>query len=280
METNLRNYFKSNDLIIEKLSVDEHLAQKMLSLSLGNRKFSKDNLLFLEKELKSGNFTYKNGESIKFNKNGNLIDGHHRLKAVVNTGITTTFLITKGVEREDTLDSGKKRSLKDKMDMSSNEILREQSDKAKTIVCYLRLNRGLNFSNTGWKNEIPLESIQTTLIEFSDLVNEITENYKKLKNPKKNPWYVGQYDKKETSIICSMILDLIVNYNIKKDVIFDFISKTFSLDSCEDNKLDKYRKFIIKDKIQTKGHRMSFNTFKDEFYKNIIQYNERKKVGC
>ena len=56
-----------------------------------------------------------NGETIKFDSKGNLLDGQHRLSMVVKTGITMETHALFGVDSKGflTLDSGKKRSAAD-----------------------------------------------------------------------------------------------------------------------------------------------------------------------
>ena len=53
-----------------------------------------------------------NGETIKFNCNGDLIDGQHRLTGCVEAGVPFTTYVVRGLPHEafDTLDQGKKRS--------------------------------------------------------------------------------------------------------------------------------------------------------------------------
>ena len=58
-----------------------------------------------------------NGDSIKFARNGRLVDGQHRLSAVVDSGETLETFACGGLDPEifDTLDIGKKRTLTDMM---------------------------------------------------------------------------------------------------------------------------------------------------------------------
>lgn len=53
-----------------------------------------------------------NGESIKFDVHGRLLDGQHRLQAVVKTGIPIRTFVTRGLppETQRTVDTGKKRT--------------------------------------------------------------------------------------------------------------------------------------------------------------------------
>lgn len=82
-----------------------------------NRKFNKNWVRTLANEMLDGKFKL-NGETIKFDKEGNLIDGNNRLKALelsgeTNPSIKVPFIVVEGVEREDatTIDVGMKRVL-------------------------------------------------------------------------------------------------------------------------------------------------------------------------
>lgn len=56
-----------------------------------------------------------NGETIKFNCNGDLVDGQHRLHACMQSGITFESYVVTGVGRDafDTIDQGDKRTIGD-----------------------------------------------------------------------------------------------------------------------------------------------------------------------
>jgi hypothetical protein len=56
-----------------------------------------------------------NGDTIRFNGNGDLIDGQHRLNACIRSGIPFESYIVHGLEHEafDTIDRGKPRSIAD-----------------------------------------------------------------------------------------------------------------------------------------------------------------------
>lgn len=56
-----------------------------------------------------------NGETIVFDSEGSLMDGHHRLEAVVASGVPAIFIVVRGIDRSTwtTMDSGTARSLGD-----------------------------------------------------------------------------------------------------------------------------------------------------------------------
>ena len=82
-----------------------------------------------------------NGESIKFDTAGNLIDGQHRLAAVVKSGKAMTTLVVWGLDEEsyETVDTGKKRITADAMhrDGEANSTLL-----AATLGVQWRFDRG------------------------------------------------------------------------------------------------------------------------------------------
>jgi hypothetical protein len=72
---------------------------------------------FLASEMKNGRFK-DNGDAIRFDVNGCLIDGQHRLAACVKSGVPIVdAIIVLGLEPEaiDTIDSGKRRKASDKV---------------------------------------------------------------------------------------------------------------------------------------------------------------------
>lgn len=79
-----------------------------------NRKLSEKKVQDYAKQMTDGEWVL-NGEPIIFGKSGNLIDGQHRLRAVIYANTTVRMLVVRGVNDEyfDSIDSGKSRSLQD-----------------------------------------------------------------------------------------------------------------------------------------------------------------------
>ena len=76
-----------------------------------NRNVSDGHVEWLASQMKSGKWAL-NGEAIIFDEEGQLIDGQHRLWAIVNSGVTIETLVTRGVERKGfaTIDTGSART--------------------------------------------------------------------------------------------------------------------------------------------------------------------------
>lgn len=94
--------------------VTPEIAIKYLNTSIGNRNIKKDTITALVNALTKGTFEV-NGETIVFDQNGSLMDGHHRMEAIVRANIPAICLVIRGINRNTwtTMDSGTARSLGD-----------------------------------------------------------------------------------------------------------------------------------------------------------------------
>lgn len=101
-------------LTTEFVTVGPDLAREWLTRMAPNRKVSRPNLDHIMAAMIEGMW-HDDGTPIRFDELGNLIDGQHRLLAVINTGVEQTFLVLRGVKRSamTTLDTGKTRSKAD-----------------------------------------------------------------------------------------------------------------------------------------------------------------------
>jgi len=87
-------------------------AQKYLSMNINrNRKISKSRVSRLAATMVSGEWVL-NGDAIRFNKNGKLIDGQTRLAAIVHCKKPLESVVIRGLDERamDTIDIGKPRS--------------------------------------------------------------------------------------------------------------------------------------------------------------------------
>lgn len=96
---------------VETITPD--IAREYLKFNCENRPVSKAHVQFLSKMMKNGEWKL-NGEAICF-EGDRLVNGQHRLHAVISAGIPVAFLVVRGCERDSfiTYDSGKNRSAAD-----------------------------------------------------------------------------------------------------------------------------------------------------------------------
>lgn len=87
------------------------IAERYLNTMNGNRKLTNDNIDFLVGQMKSGRW-YLTHQGIAFDEEGRLIDGQHRMWAVIESGMEVPMYVARGVPRESVtvLDTGKVRN--------------------------------------------------------------------------------------------------------------------------------------------------------------------------
>lgn len=99
------------ELVIKTMTVDPDIAREWLDIAAPNRNVSRVNLEGLMQAMLEDRW-HNDGTPIRFNTHGQLIDGQHRLWAVINTAQSQEFVVMWGVENRAmaTLDTGKSRS--------------------------------------------------------------------------------------------------------------------------------------------------------------------------
>lgn len=103
------------NITVKIVLITREIARKWLTVNPVNRAIRRGNLERLMGALKAGSWAHVNGETIVFADDGTLLDGQHRLQAVVETGIPITSLVVWGVDagKRGTLDTGSMRAMGD-----------------------------------------------------------------------------------------------------------------------------------------------------------------------
>lgn len=100
--------------IARVIDLTPQMASAMLDKNVKNRKISNRNYSQLVRAMKNGEWEL-NGEAIKVDVDGFVLDGQHRLHAVVESGVTIRTFLVEGLPEstQDTMDTGKSRGLSD-----------------------------------------------------------------------------------------------------------------------------------------------------------------------
>lgn len=106
---------------VPKVSLDAELvtpgkAEAWLKRNVSNRKVRPSIVKVYADIMRHGNWQYPAG-SIQFDKDGSLVDGQHRLHAIVLSGVSQHFVIVRGggFDVQDVIDSGRTRSVGDQL---------------------------------------------------------------------------------------------------------------------------------------------------------------------
>lgn len=97
------------------VTINAELAVSYLSKNMVNRTLSPNRVNQYADSLRRGDWQL-NGESIKFNEKGEMIDGQHRLSAIIKSGVPMTTLVIFDVPDDvSVLDRGRNRNLTDSL---------------------------------------------------------------------------------------------------------------------------------------------------------------------
>lgn len=107
-----------SELKARKVQVTPELAKKWLKTNIDNRKLSEAHVRKLARDMSNDDFPNL-GETIKFDAEGHLIDGQHRLEAVKLSGKTVEFFVVEGLLREHRyrMDKVRPRKISDQLTM-------------------------------------------------------------------------------------------------------------------------------------------------------------------
>lgn len=92
------------------------VAQELLGRNDHNRPLTKSRVASLASDMVSGRWVM-NGEAIKLAKDGTLLDGQHRLAAVVQANVPINMLVVRGLHEkaQETMDTGGKRTFSNQL---------------------------------------------------------------------------------------------------------------------------------------------------------------------
>lgn len=124
-----------------KKSVGAELAKKILEKNTMNRPVKPGVVDFYVKEMKSGNWKEDTGDTIKISDTGKVLDGQHRLLAIIGANVTVNLHFVYGIKEDvfTVLDTGSKRTVGDIFEISG---VGSGSLTAAAIQTYNRLKSG------------------------------------------------------------------------------------------------------------------------------------------
>lgn len=101
------------------VTIDPATAKQMLRHNKKNRHIRQSSVTQYARDMTEGRWSMT-GEPVKFDTNGDLADGQHRLLAIIKAQVSVPMLVVWGVppEAQDVMDSGMKRRASDKFQMA------------------------------------------------------------------------------------------------------------------------------------------------------------------
>jgi hypothetical protein len=124
-------------LSLEVISITPRIAEDWLSKNTHNRNVRPAMVDAYARDMEAGKWTL-NGEAIKFAKGGVLLDGQHRLHAVIKSNTTIKALVVRGVDPDvqDTMDTGAVRKYGDQLRLSGHRNASTLASVARRVVLW------------------------------------------------------------------------------------------------------------------------------------------------
>lgn len=160
-----------NKLITRTEVVTPEMAKIYLSRSKGNRPINNRVVQQYARAMKRGEWML-NGEAIIFDNNGNLVNGHHRLNAVIKADCSAWFQITEGVEPSAfaTFDCGLRRTAAQCLSLAG---VRNYSQVASAIRSFIVLCRNQKMVRPAAENTPTNSEVADCYHQFQDTWDRI-----------------------------------------------------------------------------------------------------------
>lgn len=130
------------------VTVTPEIAQKYMLSNTRNRELKADNLRVLRAHMLGNTFESLNGQTIVFSNTGVLLDGQHRLQALIETNSTYDFVVIEGVDEDafTTIDIGVKRKTRDIFQI---EGIDNATGISAAVTHYMKLKNKINTLSNG-----------------------------------------------------------------------------------------------------------------------------------
>ncbi len=167
----------------EVMDITPDMAKKILTYrNKNNRGLKYTNLARLTKAIENGEWKVTN-QGIAFDKDGNLIDGQHRLAAILQSRKTVKMLVATNMDSGifDVVDTGSKRTIGDALDILGSEDGRTISGALKITYCYYH-----HPDRTWGGNSISMPSAPEIAKVYTERQEEIEALLSVIKKKRKN----------------------------------------------------------------------------------------------
>ena len=223
------------------------IAQQWLDASkTENRPFSQAVINSYADTMKKGNWLV-NGEAITFDEKGNLLNGHHRLKAVIASATPIESFVVRGVDKRvfTTFDCGRNRTFGQLItmqgDINGNNI-------AAIIRQYLVLKNEHSINEYSTIDSKGMhetnKSMMDLFIRNKKFFSEITE---------KTLQICGKGRVLKSSFVGGSMAYLVKECGYENDTVYDFFGQLCNVDTAQNNTINLLRKRLFNERNDKKN---------------------------
>lgn len=203
--------------------------------------------------MKNGNWLV-NGEAITFDDKGNLLNGHHRLRAVIASATAIQSYVVRGVDHKafSTYDCGRNRTFGQLITMQGES---NGNNVAAIVRTYLVLNKGHEIHEASDYDKKNLHETNKTMVDFylknKKFFNNITEKAVSI---------IGRARVLKSSFVGGSIAYLVRDLGYSEELAIDFFTQLCNSDTSKDPTINSLRKRLFeernnrKDKLLAKLH--------------------------
>lgn len=171
----------------EKVLITPELAQNWLSFNKHNRSMKEKSVSLLAGEMKAGRWREDTGETIKFDSEGSLLDGQHRLAAIGAAGIPVSMWVAYDVPADSfkVIDSGVKRTATDVFEIngiSYHNLL------PSVIRLYLTYKEGRIEAKERLSSQVILEECESRSVFWAECGKNCMRWYSKFRPIQSSTW--------------------------------------------------------------------------------------------
>lgn len=230
--------FDSSKITAKVETITPKVAEEFLNHNPHNRSLRQKHIDFLSREMATGN--WKVAEPIIIDWNGNLVDGQHRLWAVINADVTVDMLVVRGVDPEvfSVIDQGLLRSIGD-----LHHQIGGRNSNAVTSVASAMI-RGITVPDSS-KNRWTRIEIARFAKEHEDLIHEILSASHKV---------VGM-NATHRAAFCN------ASYDYGKDKILEMLRRLKdNVFTGPDDAMNRFSRFLAENNVRREGGKRSLIT--------------------
>lgn len=216
------------------MTITPEVALEMLKVNTRNRPLNKRQVVYYADQMIRGQWQL-NGEPIILSDGNVLLDGQHRLAAIVKSQTTQDVLVVKGVDGNtfSTIDTGKVRT---KSDVFALEGIKDYTSISTGVNTYMKLCKGMYSAHNS----------STTLITTTDALSEFYSHRELyIAINKSSATCYRKIRLLKQAIIFGYMSYLILEKNHSEDKVYSFFNQLFGIDAIENTSISYLRDKLL-----------------------------------
>lgn len=230
-------------------TITPEVAKRILEHNNVNRPLSRAQVAHYARQMANGQWRM-NGETISISDKGNLVNGQHRLHAIIAADTPVRILVVRGVDENTfaTFDGGKNRSLRDVLSIAqiknANDISTMLQKRQQLILGHLAIGT----SGTRTNSNLVIQKMSRE--DYLNIYNANPELFTEIAN--KGQSYYAKLRLFSKGEIAAVICFLHIDKGHTMEEVLNFFTALFGEGKSGCNSIVLLRKTIIKDGMSTR----------------------------